>query len=1006
MKEPQKKIISLEENLFSKESSVQQKPKQKPLTKNTENKQKNSLENLLFSADEYPKQTVQYSKNIEAEKTNKPLEIKKVKLEKEIPIKEKEISEKNEMFDSNNSPSKKNNQSVLEKTIAKSKSIVNDGIEKGIINKEVVENIKTNISSPAETTEKIIGKTYKAVKSTVLQQNKNENDVNIKVRKRKRKKIYKQSPSQHKVPIRSIYNGLIYTTYGKYVKILEMLPINYDSLSELSQDRIARTFGQLFHENTNYLHIKCITDKSNPNRLIQNIKKSCEEEKYQRGIDNGVIECAEDAIQKIKDISEHNAISKRFFISYEYEGKSNDKNEILMEMNTIKYNIASIAASMGNAIIDVPYENSSLEMGEILYYFYNRTTCRKESLVERITRITSDYEMYNDSLNKSKAPVDADFVAPKGLYITSPNYIYQDGQYKTFFALKNEGHPSAAYPGWLDDFTGIGEGTEIDIHIKKLSHDLTVNSLEQFTLFKTVSAEDKVNNRRKQKDMYSQIKNNNYIIDKMNSGEDLFDVCIIITISSDTIAGLNSLKMLLEKQLKTRKFYCEDASYQCENFYDSTVPLTYVNPQIFARNKHNYLTSSLESLYLMTSFEMYDPTGFLLGVNSDNTSPVVPNFFNTQIFPNANLSIFGGSGSGKTFSAQVLARSMRISGIRIFFILPTKGHEYQEGCDSINGQYIKMGPGMEDRINIMEIMPEQKLDRDALQEDIEFRDTSLLSKKIASLSTWIQLLLPNYTLSLDEISCINVALTNLYERFGITEDNNSIYEDDSHTTLKFMPIISDMYNEFKEYDELSTICKVLETFVNGPCRNMNGYTNVDLTNNYTVFDIDETSMSKQLLPSFLFIAFDCVYNLSKQNRLKNEAIFTDEVWKMMIHPTAAEQIGDMVRLIRGYGGSIIPITQDINAYLDSSAGKAILSNTDSKLILKLKESECHTMAKILNLSEKEQERIMSFKRGQGLLLAGRNRIFVDIMASQKEIYDFTTDPNILREKARLKSMQK
>ena len=251
-------------------------------------------------------------------------------------------------------------------------------------------------------------------------------------------------------------------------------------------------------------------------------------------------------------------------------------------------------------------------------------------------------------------------------------------------------------------------------------------------------------------------------------------------------------------------------------------------------------------------------------------------------------------------------------------------------------------------------------------------------------------------LSIDETSDISICLTDLYSRFGITDDNDSIFFDKTKKNIKPMPIISDMYDTFSQYASLETVCKVLKSFVTGACANMNGQTNVDLTNKYIVFDIDESSMDKKMLPSFLYIATDCVYGLIKQNRMYHDTIFMDEVWKMMIYKTAAEQLGDMAKLIRGYGGSFIPITQDINAYINSSAGESILSNTDTKLILKLKENECKKIGNLLNLTVDEMNSIMKFQQGQGLLLAGSNRIYVNIVPTDKEDREFTTDPNKLK----------
>ena len=204
------------------------------------------------------------------------------------------------------------------------------------------------------------------------------------------------------------------------------------------------------------------------------------------------------------------------------------------------------------------------------------------------------------------------------------------------------------------------------------------------------------------------------IINALEADEDLFNVMIILTISAASVRELKALKTVVVKQLSRNRRYVEEAYANTRDFFLATTPLMEIPRAIFGRNKRNYLTSSLESLYLFTSYEMFDPTGFILGENArnSNSSLVAVNPFNTAVYPNANMAIFGMSGAGKTMSTQIIARAMRVAGQREFFILPMKAHEYLAGCKAIDGSYIQLAPGSKDRINICEIRPESNIDRE------------------------------------------------------------------------------------------------------------------------------------------------------------------------------------------------------------------------------------------------------------------------------------------------------
>lgn len=84
--------------------------------------------------------------------------------------------------------------------------------------------------------------------------------------------------------------------------------------------------------------------------------------------------------------------------------------------------------------------------------------------------------------------------------------------------------------------------------------------------------------------------------------------------------------------------------------------------------------------------------------------------------------------------------------------------------------------------------------------------------------------------------------------------------------IKEMPITSDLYEELTKMPGTERLLAALDVIVNGTCKNMDGQTNVDLSNNYTVIDVDEQVIGEDLLPWFIFVAFDCVYDFAKSSR--------------------------------------------------------------------------------------------------------------------------------------------
>lgn len=841
-----------------------------------------------------------------------------------------------------------------------------------------------------------IGSGYRRIKKAVQGKGKKP--------KEKKKKKMREGFSQDAIPIKSIQNGIIQTTSGMFIKILEVLPVNFFDMSISRQAQIANTFASIFHEGPSRVHMKCITDTNNPARMISYIKQKCEEEKWQRGISDGFLECAKDLIQKIKDISNEHSICKRYFFIYSYEGTSFDNIDIFTDMETTRRSIMETFSNTGNPVIDVGYEQSSYEAGEILYYMLNRVTCRKETFAERINRIAGDIELYNSTgdSKKKKEPLDVDFFAPKGLTFYSNDYAMIDGQYVTYFALKQDGHPQLTYIGWLDTILSMCEGLELDVYIQQKNHDLTTSALSKYTQMQNISLRSPSGSSEKKKTLVSNITNSSYIVEHMDKGEDLFDVVIIITLRSDTIHGLRTNKQFLLKQLNKKKLKVEDAYANVQKFFYMSLPLFEIAGDIFTRNKRNYLTSSLASLYMFTAFEFNDHTGVPLGQNamSGNFSLVAPNFFNTDYFSNANISILGQTGSGKTYDMQIIARAMRITGIRVFMIIPLKGHEAHRGCKHIGGSFIHLYPGSEDCLNVCEIRPAVNIDRDVLTEEIGVVQ-SLLSNQISFLMTWINLNLTadptEKPMNHDERDIVESELFEMYKSFEITHDNESIYEGDG--SIKHMPVVGDIYDRLLNYPELKRITKVLEKYVTGNCKNMNGQTNVDLTNKFIVFYVDSSNMPKELLPPFLYATINCTYGLVKQSRLQKDIIIIEEAWNILINQLASEMVFEMVKIIRGYGGSVCVTTQDINDLLNDKTGKAIISGTAVKLLMYMEETEANLVAETLGLTKDDVERITHFSKGQALLITRHAKLYINIIPSDIEDRDFTTDPNRLRQYA-------
>ena len=216
-----------------------------------------------------------------------------------------------------------------------------------------------------------------------------------------------------------------------------------------------------------------------------------------------------------------------------------------------------------------------------------------------------------------------------------------------------------------------------------------------------------------------------------------------------------------------------------------------------------------------------------------------------------------------------------------------------------------------------------------------------------------------------------------------------------------MPVLEDVYNILIENADTRRLANIMNRLVHGSASTFNQQTNVSLENKYTVLDISE--LTGDLLTVGMFVALDYVWDKAKENRTEEKAIFVDEVWQLIgasSNRLAAEFVLEIAKIIRGYGGSAVFATQDLNDFFaldDGKYGKGIINNCKSKIVLNMEEEEAQRVKQILHLSETELLNITHFQRGNGLISTNNNNITVDFKASNLEKDLITTDRQELLE---------
>ena len=815
-------------------------------------------------------------------------------------------------------------------------------------------------------------------------------------RKAGKRKPEKLSFTQDFIPIKNLEHGIIETTDGRYIKILEIEPINFMLRSEEEQYEIICSFASWLKISPVHLQFKSITRKADSDKHIAMLRKEMATEESEQ-----CKKLSEGYIRLIKDVGSREALTRRFFLIFRYEelrrNENSDYGQICSTLLTAEQNARAYFMQCGNNILQPKDPDEAT--AEILYMFFNRRSCVEEPFHSRVDRIVLDtMAAKNKVIGIDPIPHIrmAHFIAPRGIDLMHRNYIIMDGLYYSFLYIKGNGYPNKVRAGWMSSLINAGEGIDVDVFLRRENRSKTIDKVAQRIRLNRTKLKSMQDTSTDYEELAGSIQAGYFIKQGIaNYNEDLFYMSVFVTVSARTYEELMWRKQQMTDMLKSMDMYVSDCSFQQEDALRTVMPFLQISPKLEKKSKRNVLTSGAASTYMFTSFEMSDDTGVLLGINRHNNSLCIVDLFDTKKNKNANLNLLGTSGAGKTFTMQLLALRMRMRGIQCYIIAPIKGHEFRRACNRIGGQFIKIAPGSPHCINIMEIRHTISPEMELIDELDYSEMDSLLAQKIQQLMIFFSLLIPDMTN--EEEQMLDEALIRTYGKFGITHDNDSVYEDRNAVPpkMKAMPILGDLHEELQKNEMTKRIAVIVSRFVTGSAQSFNQQTNVDLSNKYIVLDLSE--LKGKLLPVGMMIALDYVWDKIKSDRTKKKAIMIDEIWQLIgagSNRMAAEFCLEIFKVIRGFGGAAISATQDLSDFFgleDGRYGRAIINNSKNKIILNLEPDEAEFVRDTLKLTKTEIRSITRFERGEALICSNNSKVPVIIKASKEEQEMITTD---------------
>ncbi|PSO43360.1 conjugal transfer protein TraC [Candidatus Saccharibacteria bacterium QS_5_54_17] len=569
-----------------------------------------------------------------------------------------------------------------------------------------------------------------------------------------------------------------------------------------------------------------------------------------------------------------------------------------------------------------------------------------------------------------------DFISPSSLEFESSYLRIGTRMARTLYVY---GYPRQLFTGWLSPIINLDEALDISMFIYPVESRVVLENLRKKV--SQLEADIQINQEKgrvRDPQTEAAIQDAEQLRNRLQVGEDrFFRFGLYITMYADSMEEMTYIQRKIEGVFGQQLVYTKVATVQMEQAFNSTVPQVTDQLQIM----RNFSTGALSTTFPFTSADLSQEEGILYGINMHNNGLAIFDRFSQE---NANMVVFAKSGAGKSFTVKLEALRSLMMGRQVIIIDPE--NEYERLSDAVGGSYIYLSLNSDTYVNPFDL---------PTVTDSEEADNALRANLI-TLHGMLRLMMGSTKqeddgsissgITAEEEADLDMALINTYAAMGITND--------PHTHTAQPPTINDLYDTLVNMAGTGpNMAQRLRKYTEGTFSGIfSNQSNVSLDNDFVVFNIRD--LEDELRPVAMFIVLNYIWNRVKSDQTERYLV-VDEAWQLMKYEDSANFLFSVAKRARKYSLGLTTISQDVEDFLTSRLGRAVVSNSSMQLLLKQAPSAADLIAETFKLTSEEKKRLTQFPVGQGLFFAGSNHIHLRIEASPTEAQLVTTDPQEL-----------
>lgn len=783
--------------------------------------------------------------------------------------------------------------------------------------------------------------------------------------------------TQDHIDIEDIRDDIVILKDGSACLILEVTAVNFGLFSEKEQEATIYAYAQLLNSLTFAIEIVVSSKRKDISDYIA---------KLDDRLAKTTSPLIKDNLSKYRDfvravVRQGNVLDKKFFISIPFSSLELGISSSLFSLKNSKPKLSRpIAEIVDRATVNLAPKRDHLirllariglrarqmnsgELLQLFFDYYNR-----EKLGTRVDFPKTDAASLQNAPTQTPGIKDMklatnvqDVISPQNLSIDFDNVKINESYYRSYFCNINRRFVDS---NWLSPLINFDHSLNIAMYVYPVESKSTLDELRRkIAEMEAEISTDMQRGRVVDPSTQAKLEDALSLQDQLVKGiERFFQFSLYYTVPAESPAELETSAKQITSTMSSLLVASTTTALEQADAFKTTLP-TCLDHLMVIRNMD---TTSLSTTFPFTSSELTSNDGIMYGLNEHNGSLIIFDRFSME---NANSVVFAKAGAGKSYTVKLEVLRSLMFGTEVIIIDPE--NEYKTLCDAVGGDYINFAFNSPSRINPFD-----------LSNLTEFSEENELSLKIQSLHSLFKVVMGE--LSPTEDAILDRALNQAYRMKGITPD--------PATQKKTPPLMEDLYKALvgMEEPQSRSMADRIEKFVKGSFAGViDQPSNVTLKNPFTVFSVRD--LEDTIKPIAIFIILDYIWTKMRRD-MKKRLLIVDEAWYLMRHPDSAAFLFGIAKRARKYFLGLTTITQDVEDFLSTDYGKAIVTNSSIQILMKQSPAAIDRVATVFYLSEGEKHLLLSANVGEGLFFAGNNHVAVRFIASPDEHKLITTRP--------------